>query len=467
MGILQDVFGYESFRVGQEQVIQSIMDGHDTMAIYPTGLGKSLCYEYPAYQLNQSVLVVSPLVSLMEDQVRRIKARGEKRVIALTSALTREERTVILSTLHTYRFIFVSPEILVRSVFSKVLRQLTYGLIAFDEAHCVSEWGLEFRPDYLRMGQWLNQLETRPPVLALTATANEQTTQEIITLLQLKRPQQFRQPVDRDTIYLQIEQVEEKIEAITHYVHQIQGPGILYTRTRKQAEWWGNHLLQQGIRSASYHGGMEMQDRSHIQQQFMIDQLDWICATSAFGMGIDKRNVRVVIHDHLPLTFSDYLQEIGRAGRDGEIAHAALFLDATDSNAATSFITHHLLPPELIKRFYQQKYTLEEFQSSFGYSESTYEVLQFFKQHYSLQHTLEQFTANERLRFEQLAKIKTYVSTSKCYREVLLQLNGEKLDERLNYCCNHCHTLEIKPKKTMQTVENMVNYEERLKDLLL
>lgn len=215
----------------------------------------------------------------MEDQVRRIKQRGEKRVVALTSQLTQAERQLVKSQLSQYRYIFCSPEILMKSEFATALQSLTYNAITLDEAHCISQWGYDFRPEYLQVGQWIQQLLKRPPILALTATAHHETVEELRYWLKMKEPKIFRGEMNRPNLYYDIRKVTSPFEILTQYVEQVSGDGIVYVRTRKKAEAYAEYFIQRGIAAASYHGGMDRQDRSLIQQQFLRGELDWIFAT--------------------------------------------------------------------------------------------------------------------------------------------------------------------------------------------
>ncbi|MDZ5471168.1 ATP-dependent DNA helicase RecQ (plasmid) [Bacillus sp. 31A1R] len=331
--LLKKHFNYHSFKHGQKEVITSILSGSHTMAMLPTGTGKSLCYQLPAYLLEGQVLIVSPLLSLMQDQVEQLIIRGEKRVVALNSFLDKNERTQIFSRLDQYKFIFISPEMLSIDFVVHKLKQLNIALFVVDEAHCISQWGYDFRPDYMKLGTVREKLGN-PLTLALTATATKEVVSDIIQSLNLEMWNEFIYSVDRPNISIRVESLEsvvDKQKKLIELVSTLQGPGIIYFSSRRLAEEMVELLRGSGVQKVmAYHGGLDQESRILIQQQFLNGQLDFICATSAFGMGINKENVRFVIHYHMPLQLESYLQEIGRAGRDGKESIAILLYIAGD-----------------------------------------------------------------------------------------------------------------------------------------
>ena len=345
---LKRLFGFDAFRPGQLAVIQAVLRGRDTLAVLPTGTGKSLCYQFAGRVLDRPVIIVSPLLSLMQDQVEQLRAAGEKRVVALTSALSRQERTLALQTLATNRFIYLAPEMVVQPAIIRRIRALRPALLVVDEAHCISQWGPDFRPDYRRLGQ-VRRAVGNPVTLALTATASPRVQQDIVRALRLNQPSIQVHSVDRPNIFLAVEAVENeriKNERLVDLVRTFQGPGLVYFASKQRADEVARMLEQQaGVRAAAYHADRTATDRAVIQQQFLHHQLDVVCATSAFGMGVNKADIRYVVHYHLPADLESYVQEIGRAGRDGKQSLAVLLYQAGDETIQHRLGGANLLPP--------------------------------------------------------------------------------------------------------------------------
>jgi ATP-dependent DNA helicase RecQ len=331
--VLKEKFGFDEFRPGQKEVVESLMSGRHTLAMLPTGSGKSLCYQLPAYLLNKTVLIVSPLLSLMQDQADQLKMSGEKSVLTLNSFLTLNQKRKAFDRLHSYRFIFLSPEMLSIDGVIKSLKSIEIGLFVIDEAHCISQWGYDFRPDYLNLGEVRRELNN-PLTLALTATATDEVRRDIVVKLNIGQAEEMVSSVDRENIAIIIERMfsyDEKLARVLELVRKFTGSGIIYFSSKKVAESVAGFLQDNGIDSVNYyHGGMEQEQRMLIQQQFISGQLKIICATSAFGMGVNKSDVRYVIHYHIPSTMEAYLQEIGRAGRDRKQSVAVLLYSEGD-----------------------------------------------------------------------------------------------------------------------------------------
>lgn len=351
--ILKQKFKHLAFRKGQKEVIEDVIAGKNVLAMLPTGAGKSLCYLLPGYVLSGAVVIVSPLLSLMEDQVRQIKMQGEKRVIALNSQLTYNQKHNALAKLNQYRFIFVSPEMLQQDKIIHALCSINVSLFVVDEAHCISQWGHDFRTDYLKLYDVISKLNT-PNCLALTATATEEVQRDIIDQLQLTQVSSHIHPIDRPNIALFVDKVEsykDKVEKIISQVKNLEGPGIIYFTSRLWTEQFSQILKDQGIkRTAFYHGGMTNEERLLIQQQFMNGQVDVVCCTNAFGMGINKSNIRFVIHFHHPSQIESYLQEIGRAGRDGKPSIALLYYQESDYQIPENLIASELPDDQEIQK---------------------------------------------------------------------------------------------------------------------
>ncbi|WP_226567897.1 RecQ family ATP-dependent DNA helicase [Bacillus stratosphericus] len=338
---LMQYFGYDTFKAGQEEIIQSVLDHQDTVAMLPTGGGKSLCYQIPAYMTDGLVLIISPLLSLMEDQVERMKMRGEKRVAALNSTLSFQVRRHIIRHLPSYKFLFVAPEALMSEVLLEQLKSMHIGLFVVDEAHCISEWGHDFRPEYSKLGEWRKALG-HPVALALTATATKQTLKDTVQTLQLQHPDFHIHSVNRPNIAL-VKEAHETKEAkekrAIELAETLQGPGLIYCPTRQMTEDMTLFIKQKTQQRVEYyHGGMDAGDRMLIQQQFISGQIDLICCTSAFGMGIDKADIRFVIHMSPPQSIEAFMQEIGRGGRDGKSSVSVLLYTEEDADIQSRLI---------------------------------------------------------------------------------------------------------------------------------
>jgi ATP-dependent DNA helicase RecQ len=327
--ILSTYFGYTSFRSPQKEIITSVIAQQDTLVIMPTGGGKSLCYQIPGLYFSGTTLVISPLISLMQDQVHALQKRNIKAVY-INSSLTAKELNTIKKNITQYKFIYLAPERLLTKEWLKISQLVKISLIAIDEAHCISEWGHDFRPPYMQIAQYLKTLQVRPPLIALTATATPKTQSEIIQSLTLIKPTIFRGSFRRSNLQLGIKKCPTTFEKnltvlMLLYKHANQS-GIIYTQTRKQSEAVAGliNFYDPRFSCHAYHAGLESSQRKEIQEQFIANKIKLITATNAFGMGVDKANVRFVIHLGPSNSLENYYQEVGRAGRDG--LHSACYL---------------------------------------------------------------------------------------------------------------------------------------------
>ena len=338
--ILKQYYGHSAFRAGQEELIDSILSGRDALCVMPTGGGKSLCYQIPALLLPGITLVVSPLISLMKDQVAALKSAGVPAAY-INSSLTGEQiRTVYARTRKgAYKLIYVAPERLETNSFLSLMQEMDVSFLAVDEAHCISQWGQDFRPSYLGIVDFINALPRRPIVAAYTATATKQVQSDILRLLQLQSPYRIVTGFDRPNLYFDVRRPKNKFSALAALIDERRGrSGIVYCATRAAVERVCDSLCDRGIAATRYHAGLTDEERQQNQDDFQFDRKTVMVATNAFGMGIDKSNVSFVIHYNMPKSLEAYYQEAGRAGRDGEAADCILLYSAGDVETAKFLI---------------------------------------------------------------------------------------------------------------------------------
>ncbi len=329
---LKKYYGYDAFRPGQLEVIHALLDGQDVCGVMPTGAGKSICFQIPALFLEGITLVISPLISLMKDQVTAL-CQANIPAAYLNSTLTPSQynKALFLAQQGRYKIIYVAPERLNTPSFLEFAHSVSISMIAIDEAHCVSQWGQSFRPSYMEIAKFASSLSKRPILAAFTATATGAVKQDIIEFLGLQNPKVLVTGFDRSNLFFEVQRPTDKKQALLHFLknHQDEA-GIIYCQTRKETEEVSEFLKAEGYLATCYHGGMDNALRTKAQEEFLYDQVQLICATTAFGMGIDKSNVRFVIHYALPSSLENYYQEAGRAGRDGAKAHCVLFFQRKD-----------------------------------------------------------------------------------------------------------------------------------------
>ncbi|WP_195265589.1 DNA helicase RecQ [Clostridium sp. 1001275B_160808_H3] len=387
--ILEKYYGYKSFRRGQENIINSILSGNDVLAIMPTGGGKSICYQIPALLLDGVTIVISPLISLMKDQVDAIKEMGIESAYINSSLTSREFEEIITNVKENkYKIIYVAPERLESYEFIMAITECRISQIAIDEAHCVSQWGHDFRSSYRRIKNFIEMLSIRPIITAFTATATEEVKEDIINLLGLRKPSLFVTGFDRENLFINIEKGNDKKSYILKYIEQNKdSSGIIYAATRKEVDYIYELLTSNGYKAGRYHAGLNDELRKENQEDFIKDKINIMVATNAFGMGIDKPNIRFVIHYNMPKNIEGYYQEIGRAGRDGEKSECILLFSPSD--------------------IHTQKYLIEV---------STENIERKNNQYFKLKQMVDLIYSND------------------CYRKYILSYFGEVVSENCNNC---------------------------------
>ncbi len=347
--ILKQYFGYSSFRQGQEELTDALLAGRDVLGIMPTGAGKSLCYQVPALMFRGVTIVVSPLVSLMKDQVNALVQQGVSAAYLNRSLTDAQYRKALqYAGSGRYKIIYVAPERLGTAGFQAMCSRINISMVAVDESHCVSQWGQDFRPSYLNIGSFIEQLGCRPVVGAFTATATEEVKRDIIHMLGLRRPTVVTTGFDRPNLYFGVLRPKDKDEKLLELLREReQRSGIVYCSTRKGVEEVCDLLTSRGIAATRYHAGLEDAERVRNQEDFVYDRKQVMVATNAFGMGIDKSNVSFVIHYNMPKNLESYYQEAGRAGRDGSEADCILLYSKRDVQTCRYFIESTESNPDL------------------------------------------------------------------------------------------------------------------------
>lgn len=340
--ILKQYFGYTAFRAGQESIIDAILEGRDAVGIMPTGAGKSLCFQVPALLLPGITLVVSPLISLMKDQVNALTQNGVNAAFLNSSLSSRQyAKALYNASLGLYKIIYVAPERLLTEEFQSFALETQISMVTVDEAHCVSQWGQDFRPSYLAVAEFLDVLPARPVVSAFTATATPKVREDIAALLKLRDPYILLTGFDRENLYFEVRRPKDKTAAVLKLLAGMAGKsGIIYCATRKNVEELCQTLCRNGYTATRYHAGLPDRERKENQDAFLYDRCAIMVATNAFGMGIDKSNVSFVIHYNMPKDLESYYQEAGRAGRDGEPANCILLYSGQDV-AMNQFLIDH------------------------------------------------------------------------------------------------------------------------------
>ena len=403
---LKHYFGYTSFRGGQEALIDSVLSGRDVLGIMPTGGGKSICYQIPALLFNGITIVVSPLISLMKDQVMALGQAGVAAAF-LNSSLTPDQIGRVYRNLYqgAYKILYIAPERLDSDEFVQLMQQLPISLLAVDEAHCISQWGNDFRPQYLHIADFVETLPSRPTVAAFTATATEQVQRDIMEKLRLRSPFCLVTGFDRPNLNLEVLFPKNKQQALADILHKHPNKsGIIYCSTRNNVERICQWLVEKGFSATRYHAGLDDAERRQNQEDFIYDRKPIMVATNAFGMGIDKSNVNFVVHYNMPMSLEAYYQEAGRAGRDGEPADCILLYSGSDIQTAKTLIEYSKPREELSE---------------------------------------EEFLQLRRLDYERLARMIDYCKTTDCLRKTVLSYFGQPHGDHCENCGN-CRTVFLK-----------------------
>ncbi|GMX65766.1 DNA helicase RecQ [Paenibacillus elgii] len=346
--LLRKYYGYPDFREGQKRVIESLLSGRDTLGIMPTGGGKSICYQVPALIMNGTTIVVSPLISLMKDQVDGLDSIGVPAAYINSSlSYAQVEMRIRKAERGEYKLLYVAPERLESERFLELLSGLVVPMVAVDEAHCVSQWGHDFRPSYMRINELVSHLPDRPLLAAFTATATDQVREDIVKHLKLSEPQVFVTGFARENLSFSVIKGENKRDVLMGYIREHAGEaGIVYAATRKEVDQLCEYLLRQGVAAGKYHAGLTDKERADAQERFLYDEVRVMVASNAFGMGIDKSNVRYVVHFNMPKNMEAYYQEAGRAGRDGEPSDCMLLFSPQDIHIQKFLIEQSVSDPE-------------------------------------------------------------------------------------------------------------------------
>ena len=381
--LLQKYWKHETFRTPQEEIIQSVLDGNDSFALLPTGGGKSVCFQIPALLLNGICLVVSPLIALMKDQVQNLQSRNIK-AIALTGGVSQDEVIDILDNCQfgNYKFLYLSPERLQHDWIVERLKQLPINLIAIDEAHCVSQWGHDFRPAYLKISA-LKEHYPSTPFLALTATANKRVQEDICTNLALVNPKVFTKSFTRENLAYHVIKTEDKLFKIQQILTKNPQSSIIYVRNRKSCVETSQQLNQLGFTSTIYHGGLPTKEKEKNMQSWLENKSQVMVATNAFGMGIDKPDVKTVIHIQLPENIENYYQEAGRAGRNGEKAFGIILTNSGDINYTKRQFLDVLPDKKIVRDVYVKLNNYFRIAYGEGFNESFAFNLNQFCSHYN------------------------------------------------------------------------------------
>ncbi len=442
--ILEQYWGYTSFRPLQEDIIHSISEKKDTLGLMPTGGGKSLTFQVPTMAMEGVCLVVTPLISLMKDQVDNLRQRGIK-AVAVYSGMKRQEIVVALDNviLGDYKFLYISPERLTTELFKKKLAQMNVCLLVVDEAHCISQWGYDFRPSYLQIAD-IRETLPQVPVLALTATATPDVVKDIQQRLHFPKENVFQKSFDRSNLHYVVRETENKMGSLVHILEKTEGTSIVYVRSRDKTKEIATELRKLGFSADYYHAGISSEDKIRKQNEWKSDQCRIIVATNAFGMGIDKPDVRLVVHMDSPNSIEEYYQEAGRAGRDEKRAYAVMLYLKADNAKLKKRITDEFPEKEFIKNVYDQLAYFFQLADGFG----TDQVFDFDLHRFCSAYKLPILPTHNALKILDLAGYIDYVDEENnnsrlmftVYRDELYHLSFDEDVERLIYIILRLYT---------------------------
>lgn len=486
---LQAYFHYPQFQFGQEAVIDDLNKGKDVLLTLPTGAGKSICYQVPALMNDGLTLVVTPLLSLMEDQVRQLKALGIKRVAALNSFNTATERTFVLKNLSQLKILYLSPEILQQDWILNRLKQHDIRFFVVDEAHCISQWGHEFRPDYMKLENVLHTFN-HATLLLVTATLTEDVKRDIIQHFSSRKIVEHLNPIDRDNMSFIVEHCaspHEKDQYIKDCLTKYHVPTLIYFSSKKETErvshWLKGYLPTHRI--AFYHGDLDNDERMRLQQQFLDGKLDVICCTSAFGMGVNKKDVRLIIHYHLPTQIESYVQEVGRAGRDNNHSVSISLVSEHDWHITERLIESEMIEPTILEQLVQtlqqrQTINMDQFSSMHELNEIQQRYLEnYLEKHHvftdnksirqnvlteSFKHNwLAIITERQQFKRKKLMELLIALKGDTCIRQLLYQPFQMSVKQDRFGCCSACDfTLDDFHPEQIKISHDELSWEEKL-----
>lgn len=443
---LKEFTNYDNFRPGQKDSLNFLEEGKNTLSILPTGGGKSLVYQLFQYQQSGHTVVISPLISLMQDQVEQLQHLGIKSVIALNSNLDRESQQIVKQQLDNYQFIFMSPEMVQRPDILQKLKQLDIHLLVIDEAHCISQWGFDFRPEYSELLFVREQLNY-PLTLALTATATEQTIQDIKQFLftPTETVEFVKTSIDRPNIFYAFQAVStvDKLNHLMTLLMEMPKPGIVYVHQKQELEEIVDLLNEKmSLNIATYHADRSVDDRHIIQQQFLHGDLDVIFATSAFGMGINQANVRFIIHYHLPQSMEELSQEIGRAGRDVLPALSVVMYNQKELFRLKAVEKFYIEENKTLMMHIQRCFNLsprEQIKYVDNLNETQQAYIRFYSKHFNNMDAIQMHYDNLlRIKQEQIKAVINLVLQKTCYRQTLIETFNQQQQNENKFCCSNC-----------------------------